>query len=604
MRKVILPRYDGGKTGLNGKGLKHYELVRYSRGETRSGSKSSTRQDDYDDVEVVQDKKEPQRTETQTQKKQEPKKEVVSKDTTKSVNIPDTTVVSQPKDTVSQKQIESPIEKPISKPSEKPQDVRTLGPVKYEKETFPQLTDLHKNRSVYTPVEYPVSEQNPYEQPIVTKPSSKQNSKPVVKNTESDDKTVNPIEYIDKLYQSEETKRYLNGIIDKVIKEDSPFYDRKEDLHDAVNQKDLTALVDFGTSAVSRLKETSVSKIQDKTKELEQKAYPLYDQYLKPQSQKEYEQRYDSLAQVYARQLKRIEVLQQKVEQIKLRKKQEAERKRIADWGSTTPKSSEVKYNSSNNYGDGRRTMSSENIWLTDPESSFGTRNRYSQYNTKTGYETTNQENVNDIGKAAGIITSYTPFFDKNDPVLRQQKIGDLDTNWWGMYYGVNKDGKFVFGTNVDEFEDGTILTRAPVREITGLSKGSHGEFLTSNGAKWQENEFGYTVGTENKNGSRGSLNYTSSTHARDVVHRGREIIICGKEARLISGTLKELDAAIEDMKKRHNSETVLLVECDNGSYSRGLRTRDGNLTSNDIYNHFRMNGRNGHFLYMKEPKK
>lgn len=85
---------------------------------------------------------------------------------------------------------------------------------------------------------------------------------------------------------------------------------------------------------------------------------------------------------------------------------------------------------------------------------------------------------------------------------------------------------------------------------------------------------------------------------------KGREIIICGKEARLVSGTIDQINDAIQDMKKRHGVDYVTMVELDNGSFAEGFRTFDKQLTEEDWISHFNRNIQNGHGLYIKSYNK
>jgi len=57
----------------------------------------------------------------------------------------------------------------------------------------------------------------------------------------------------------------------------------------------------------------------------------------------------------------------------------------------------------------------------------------------------------------------------------------------------------------------------------------------------------------------------------------------------------------IEKMKLNHkNKPDIKIYEVDNGSYNRGMMTRDNKYTSSDITTYITQNPDAGHFFYIK----
>lgn len=232
----------------------------------------------------------------------------------------------------------------------------------------------------------------------------------------------------------------------------------------------------------------------------------------------------------------------------------------------------------------------SENINLSDV--GLGVRNRFKEYNNQ-GYPTnTSIYNNTPINNTEGIIiSSYNPFFEYGHPLLQKGRSYP-NTSYisnWNYYYGVDSNGNFIHGDDLNDFKDGDILTKSMAHDVTEVLPDS---------------KPGQGIVVRYVSGRTSPMNMTSSTRAIDKIHRGREILIAGDEARLVSGSAEDLNNEIQSMKKRHGVNSVKLIELDNGSYSEGMRKSNGQLNTNDLNDYFNQNVNNGNFIYINNAIK
>lgn len=232
----------------------------------------------------------------------------------------------------------------------------------------------------------------------------------------------------------------------------------------------------------------------------------------------------------------------------------------------------------------------SENINLSDV--GLGTRNRFKEYNNQ-GYPTnTSIYNNTPINNTEGIIiSSYNPFFEYGHPLLQKGRSYP-NTSYisnWNYYYGVDSNGNFIHSNDLNDFKKGDILTKSMAHDVTEVLPNS---------------KPGQGIVIRYVSGRTSPMNMTSSTRAIDKIHRGREILIAGDEARLVSGSAEDLNNEIQSMKKRHGVNSVKLIELDNGSYSEGMRKSNGQLNTNDLNDYFNQNVNNGNFIYINNAIK
>lgn len=233
------------------------------------------------------------------------------------------------------------------------------------------------------------------------------------------------------------------------------------------------------------------------------------------------------------------------------------------------------------NNRDENQYLLSENINLNDTQ--LGYRNRY-YYNSR-GERKSNIYNTKPIDRTEGaIISSYAPFLPYGSKALSvgtEYPDHPNSSKSWNYYYGID-NGKFVFGKDYSKFSKNSYLTKTIAHEIENVYEDKNGNSRMTFA-----------------NGKTSPINITSGNSKVDRVHKGRELIVVGDEARLVSGTISQINSAIQDMKRRHGVDYVTLVELDNGSYSEGLRTYTKNITEKDLQKYYNQNVNNGHFLYI-----
>lgn len=225
----------------------------------------------------------------------------------------------------------------------------------------------------------------------------------------------------------------------------------------------------------------------------------------------------------------------------------------------------------------GRQYIVPESIDLNNI--TLGVRNRgdYTQLNTE-----------------GGIITSFNSF--KPAKTYKGAK---------GTYMGVDANGKFKVGT-IDKFNENDLVSRTFENELVSFVKDDKGNQIYKNDAVHGNKSRSVPVVNMIVDGKvkQGSLNIlTDKDNKGDTygnITGGRLIVKAGNEYRLISGSIDTLEKQINDIKKRHNVKTVSVYTLDNGSYNRGLRTKDKVLTPQDLRSYDNQNSGGGNFMYIK----
>ena len=225
----------------------------------------------------------------------------------------------------------------------------------------------------------------------------------------------------------------------------------------------------------------------------------------------------------------------------------------------------------------GRQYIVPENIDLNN--TSLGVRNR---------------GDYKPINSSAGIVTAFSEFKPANN--YKNSK----DT-----YLGVDNTGHFKVG-KITDFSDNDLVSKTFENEITGFAKDKQGNQIYKNDKSHGNASRSVPVVNVLHNGRiiQGSLNLlTDKNNKGDTygnVTGGRLIVKAGNETRLISGSINDIEKQIEDIKKRHKSKSVKVYTLDNGSYNRGLRTKDGIMTTEDLKSYDNQNTSGGNFLYIK----
>lgn len=220
--------------------------------------------------------------------------------------------------------------------------------------------------------------------------------------------------------------------------------------------------------------------------------------------------------------------------------------------------------------------------YINTQSSKFGVRNRgdYNQINTE-----------------GGVITAmhpFVPYGSKNSRSIKGFKT----------FIGIDKNGNLKAGP-YENFKDGDYLTGTWYNDITEFARDENGNRILKNDSKHGNSSrsipgvrlygsdkvaFPFNVLTGKDNGTN---TYGNVTGGRVLAQVDNELVV-------LSGSIDDIEAKIMDMKKRHGSDYVRLYTLDNGSYNRGLRTKDGVLTQQDLRKYDSQNGGDsGNFLYL-----
>lgn len=204
------------------------------------------------------------------------------------------------------------------------------------------------------------------------------------------------------------------------------------------------------------------------------------------------------------------------------------------------------------------------------------------------------------IKSEAASITTFHPFvpYGKHSP-------------YYNTYIGINKDGKLIAG-DISQFKEGDYLTGTYSNKVKNFKKDASGKQLWKSDAAHGNslrNVPIIQVIDSNGNLKDGSLNILTGigkdkTNGNTFgnISGGRVLVRVGNELRLLSGSIDNIEAQFEEMKKRNNADSGIFYILDNGSYNRGLRTYDGNFTKEDLKDYDLQNNGGGNFLYIKNP--
>lgn len=202
------------------------------------------------------------------------------------------------------------------------------------------------------------------------------------------------------------------------------------------------------------------------------------------------------------------------------------------------------------------------------------------------------------IQSEAASITAFRNF----------KPFGRHDTGY-KTYIGIDSNGRLKAG-DISQFKAGDFLTGTYSNEIASFMKDAKGNIIMTNSKKNPaQNQPAYVVW------DNGKLIEKPEGQAINVLVRkddpvgnqygnvtgGRVLVRVGNELRLLSGSVQDIDRWFEDMKKRNKADHGTFYTLDNGSFNRGLRTFNGQFTSQDLQKYDNLNAGGGNFLYIKD---
>ena len=222
----------------------------------------------------------------------------------------------------------------------------------------------------------------------------------------------------------------------------------------------------------------------------------------------------------------------------------------------------------------------------------------------------------------------YTPLNSNNAPLTTYRPLVKYENNKTGAvdgqghqnhFYGFDKEGKFKVGP-LSKFGPGDTMTQAFYFDVVKVKRDKNGNIVykedISNPGRFQPVVEGYDENTYDKNGKLQRGVYKESTittmsKKRSLdgsygnVSGGRVLLKCDNETRVVSGSIEHVIQELELMQKNHKGKPVRYYQLDNGSYNRGLRTRNGkNISEQDLRDYDKQNTTSaggGHFMYIRK---
>ena len=221
----------------------------------------------------------------------------------------------------------------------------------------------------------------------------------------------------------------------------------------------------------------------------------------------------------------------------------------------------------------------------------------------------------------------YTPLNSNNAPLTTYRPLVKYENNKTGAvdgeghqnhFYGFDKEGKFKVGP-LSKFGPGDTMTQAFYFDVVKVKRDKNGNIVykedRNNPGRFQPVVEGYDENTYDKNGKlqRGAYKestITTMSKKRSLdgsygnVSGGRVLLKCDNETRVVSGSIEHVIQELELMQKNHKGKPVRYYQLDNGSYNRGLRTRNGkNISEQDLRDYDKQNTTSaggGHFMYIR----
>jgi hypothetical protein len=239
-------------------------------------------------------------------------------------------------------------------------------------------------------------------------------------------------------------------------------------------------------------------------------------------------------------------------------------------------------------------------IDLNNPNLRLGARNRGSR--------------LGDIKSEGFVITPFAKEYgsdyddDKGANTIRRYKDSEIVND--KIYGGVDDQGKFYldYGKNLK----GKNLQLADFRDmdISGIAKDKKGRYKYGN-ATSNKRVAKTAIALDAEGKPTKDLNLLVPKASLKTGHEsfgqigGGRFILASPDLKykvLISGSLKNIDDDVETFKKATGLKTIKLIPLDNGTFARGLSTKDGIITDKDqeAYDNFNNSGGAAFYLTQK----
>jgi LysM repeat protein len=225
-------------------------------------------------------------------------------------------------------------------------------------------------------------------------------------------------------------------------------------------------------------------------------------------------------------------------------------------------------------------------------------------------FKNRNRNELTPIETDAASITAFNPF-QEYDAVKKSNYPKDAN------FIGIDPTGNFKSGS-LDQFGPTDKLSRVFKNNVESFVTDKNNEMKF---VKWNDNTIinGKRVGNKDNPNSYvplvnvidddgnkivGTLNLLVKSPKElgtfGQITGGRLIFKQGNKQILVSGSVKDIKSQFDKLSKNGPVEVLTL---DNGSYSRGLRTYDKQLSPQQLQEYDRQNVSGGHFLYSTGQK-
>lgn len=235
-----------------------------------------------------------------------------------------------------------------------------------------------------------------------------------------------------------------------------------------------------------------------------------------------------------------------------------------------------------------------------------------------------NRLEYRDLNSNNAPLTTYRPIYKYEDYIKGVNYAGNIykaldrdSENHQNHFMGYDKDGKFKIGP-LSKFGPGDTMTQVFYSDVIGVPRDANGNIQyvedRNNPGRFQPVVDIYDESTYDENGNlrrgkkgRGVLTTMSKKRSLDGsygnVSGGRVLLQAGNETRVVAGSIEHVIQELELMQKNHKGQLIRYYQLDNGSYNRGLRTRNGkNISAQDLKDYDKQNTTSaggGHFMYI-----
>lgn len=212
-----------------------------------------------------------------------------------------------------------------------------------------------------------------------------------------------------------------------------------------------------------------------------------------------------------------------------------------------------------------------------------------------------NRGDLTPLDTEAASITAFHPFVDAKSYFTQTT---DDPAN--ATYLGITPDGQVQIGGRKDVENKDVKITRVFSNKVVDFVRDPTGGIKkVPAGAKVNKNAFSPAVTVIGDDGKQkeGKLNLvvpqgSKADDAFGVATGGRFLFQTPDgQFRLVSGSLNNIEQEFKRFKG--NNPYVTVVSLDNGSFSRGLRTKDQKLTAQDLRSYDNLNTGGGNFAYL-----